>query len=389
LTRLAADADPQEALEAAAQRQQFFARLHGRMPRLRVTPAIVGANVVVFVLMLFAGAGMLQPDANVHLAWGANYGPATKEGGWWRLLASTFLHYGVVHVAFNMWALTDAGRLVERLYGSIAFLALYLFSGLTGSFASLLWSADRVVSVGASGAVFGVYGALIACLVAQRGSVPAIVLKGLATSASIFVGYVLVFGALQKGIDNAAHVGGLLGGIAAGFALSGPLEPGTRSSAPRHLLAALGAAAVLGVLWSLVPPARFSYAAQLAAERAINATSAEEAVVMGRARATLDARGRGELSETQTASRLEREVVAALDAAYRRLAAIELAEQAPAKSQLALLTRYIATKRELFAAYAQGLRSGDEAKLRRADDLADESQRLLEEIKRLPRRPAE
>lgn len=384
---MAANAGPREALEAAAQRQQFFARLHGRMPRLRVTPVVVGANVVVFVLMLFAGAGMLQPDANVHLAWGANYGPATKEGGWWRLLASTFLHYGVVHVAFNMWALTDAGRLVERLYGSTAFLALYLFSGLTGSFASLLWSADRVVSVGASGAVFGVYGALFAYLVAQRGSVPAIVLKGLATSAAIFIGYVLVFGALQKGIDNAAHVGGLLGGIVAGFALSGPLEPGARGSAPRHMLAALGAAAVLGLLWSQVPPARFSYAAQLAAERAINATSADEAVAMGRARKVLDARKRGELGDVETATRLEHEVVAALDAAYQRLAAIELSEQAPARMQLALLTQYTAAKRDLFAVYAQGLRSGDEAKLRRADELADESQRLLEEIKRLPRRP--
>jgi len=384
---LAAGADPREALEAAAQRQQFFARLHGRMPRLRVTPVVVGANVVVFVLMLFAGAGMLQPDANVHLAWGANYGPATKEGGWWRLLASTFLHYGVVHVAFNMWALTDAGRLVERLYGSTAYLALYLFSGLTGSFASLLWSADRVVSVGASGAVFGVYGAMIAYLVAQRGSVPAIVLKGPATSAAIFIGYVLVFGALQKGIDNAAHVGGLLGGIVAGFALSGPLEPGAGRSALRQLLAALGAAAVLGALWWLVPPAQFSYSAQLAAERAINATSADEPLVMGRAREVLDARSRGDLSEVETATRLEREVVAALDAAYRQLAAIELAEQAPARVQLTLLTQYTAAKRDLFAAYAQGLRSGDEAKLRRADELADESQRLLEELKRLPRRP--
>jgi len=383
---LARDAAPQEALEAAAQRQQFFARLYGSMPRLRVTPIIVGANVLVFVLMLFAGAGMLQPDASVHLAWGANYGPATKEGGWWRLLASAFLHYGVVHVAFNMWALADAGRLVERLYGSAAFLALYLFSGLTGSFASLLWSADRVVSVGASGAVFGVYGALVAFLVAQRGSVPAIVLKGLATSASIFISYVLVFGALQKGIDNAAHVGGLLGGIMAGFALSRALALGARLSVPRRALAALGAVALLALLWSIVPPAHFSYAAQLAAERAINASSADEAGAMGRARKVLAARQRGELGTAQTAARLEREVVAPLDAAHRRLAAIELAEAAPAGRQLALLTQYTAAKRDLFAAYAQGLRSDDEAKLRRADALADESRRLLEELKRLPRR---
>jgi len=357
------------------------------MPRLRVTPFLVAANVVVFVLMLFAGAGMLQPDANVHLAWGANYGPATKDGGWWRLLASTFLHYGVVHVAFNMWALADAGRLVERLYGSTAFLALYLFSGLTGSFASLLWSADRVVSVGASGAVFGVYGALLAYLIAQRGSVPASVLKGLATSAAIFIGYVLVFGALQKGIDNAAHVGGLLGGTVAGFALSGPFEPAARRSVLRPALAALGAATILALLWSQVPTARFSYAAQLAAERAINATSADEAAAMGRARKVLDALKRAELGEAETAARLEREVVDTLDAAYRRLAAIELSEHAPARTQLALLKRYTALKRDLFAAYAQGLRSGDDAKLRRADELADESRRLLEEIKRLPRRP--
>jgi membrane associated rhomboid family serine protease len=342
----------------------------------------VAANVAVFVLMLGAGAGFLTPKAGVHLAWGANFGPATKDGEWWRLFTAMFLHFGVIHLAFNMWALADAGRLVERLYGGAAFLAAYLFAGLTGSFASLLWNADTVVSAGASGAVFGVYGALFAFLLVQRGSVPMTALKRLAASGAMFVGYTLIAGAIYPGIDNACHVGGLLGGFAAGLALSRPLER-VSGAAGRVAVAAAAGTAILAVLWLATPPAKYSYRAQLAAQRAINDFARTEVGLSARGRSFFKAWRRGDLDNAQAAERVERELVLPWDAAQKQLAAIALPPAAPAERPLELLKRYAAARHDMYALFAAGLRDGDRAKLSQADERAKQVKRLLGELKAL------
>ena len=102
----------------------FGSSLAAATPKLWVTHLIVAANVLVFVAMLADGAGWLDSNSAVHLRWGANFGPLTKEGGWWRLFTCTFLHFGVLHIGMNMWALWSAGALAERLYGNLAFLAI-------------------------------------------------------------------------------------------------------------------------------------------------------------------------------------------------------------------------------------------------------------------------
>jgi rhomboid protease GluP len=97
----------------------------------------------VFLLMLAFGAGLWHAPNGVQLAWGANFGPATKDGEWWRLATAMFLHFGLVHLAMNMWALWDAGRLVERWIGHLRFAVLYLASGLAGNLVSLVVQGDR------------------------------------------------------------------------------------------------------------------------------------------------------------------------------------------------------------------------------------------------------
>jgi len=369
--------------------EEFVARLYQLQPRLRATPALIAVNVAIFLAMVAAGAGFLTPHPAVHLAWGANYGPATKEGGWWRLGSALFLHFGVVHLAFNMWALAASGRVVERLFGSASFLLLYLFAGLTGSFTSLLLNGDKVISAGASGAVLGVYGALLACLLAERDSVPAVVLKEVGASALVFLAFAVFYGMVQPGVDHASHLGGFLGGLAAGFALSRPVEPGVHLGAMRALGAGLAALAVLAALWAAVPPAAYSYQAQQSAEQAINAFGREESRINKAAGELFAARKKGEMDDAEAAARIDRQLVAPWDAAYRRLAAIDLPEVAPAGRQLALLKRYAATRRDMFALFAAGLRDGDDAKLRQADDRADELARLLAALKNLPRRQPE
>ena len=376
--------------------EDFGARLLRLRPHLRATPALVAANVVVLALMVGAGAGFLAPNPEVYLAWGANYGPATKDGEWWRLFTALFLHFGVIHLAFNMWALADAGRLVERMYGTAAFLAVYLYAGLIGSLASLLWNADKVISIGASGAVFGIYGALFAFLLAERGSVPLSALKRLAMSGSVFVGYVLIAGAMQPGIgssgvhkvaiDNACHVGGLLGGFVAGLALARPLGSAASLSAVRIAGAVATGAAVLAALWLATPPATYSYRAQLAAQRAINDFARTEVALSRRGQAFFNEWRRGDLDNLQAAQQVERELVQPWAAAQKRLAALQLSPAAPAGRQLELLKRYAAARHEMFALFAAGLRDDDESKLRQADARADEVKRLVLALRALQER---
>jgi rhomboid protease GluP len=132
-----------------------------------------------------------------------------------------FLHGGLLHILLNMWCLGTSGPLIERLYGNAGFALLYLFAGLGGSLASAWWH-PMVVGVGASGAIFGVLGGLLAFLVVHRHAIPESVLGPLRSSVLGFVGYNGVYGLMTPGIDNAAHIGGLVTGFATGLLLSRP-----------------------------------------------------------------------------------------------------------------------------------------------------------------------
>jgi rhomboid protease GluP len=175
---------------------------------MAVTQAIVGLNVAVFVAMLLPGGQEIG-------ALGANYGPATIGGEWWRLLTCVFIHGGLLHIAFNMWCLWDLGRLAESVYGHWTFAAVYLITGLAASLASLFWNPE-VLSVGASGAIFGIAGALVASFYLGEFSLPRAAITGTLRSVVMFVGYNLFFGAIIAHTDNAAHIGGLLLGLLLG-----------------------------------------------------------------------------------------------------------------------------------------------------------------------------
>ena len=193
-----------------------------------MTPVLIGLNVAVFVLMTVRGVSVLAPTPDDLLAYGATFGPLTTHGDWWRLLSSTFVHIGIVHLLVNMWVLWTAGPIVERMFGSVSFAVAYLCAGLAGSIASVAWDPETV-SAGASGAIFGIYGMLGAFLLRQRAALSTAVLSGLKVSALGFAGYNLLYGATQPGIDMAAHVGGLAGGFLIGFPLVRGLTPGARA----------------------------------------------------------------------------------------------------------------------------------------------------------------
>ncbi|AWG45944.1 hypothetical protein AM586_28165 [Massilia sp. WG5] len=160
--------------------------------------------------------------------WGSNVPRMTLGAGqWWRLLSSAFVHGNLLHLAMNMFALWQAGQLVERIFGSLRFAGLYLLAGLGGSLGSLLWGLlthHPVNSVGASGAIFGIIGGLFAFIGREHSGVPPTVVRDLRSSIAPFLLFNIGAGFLYPHTDNAAHIGGLAGGWLAGHLLARSLH---------------------------------------------------------------------------------------------------------------------------------------------------------------------
>src|SRR5579863_1009057 len=194
-----------------------------RESSVSVTQVLLGANVMVFLAMVAASGPSLDFTGTITVHFGANYGPLTLSGQWWRLVTYMFLHGGVFHIAINMWCLWNLGALCESLYGRWTYAALYLITGIAGGLASVGWN-PNVLSVGASGALFGLTGALIASFGLGEFSLSGIPVRGVLSSLLFWAGFSLFLGKLSPGIDNACHVGGLVSGLILG-ALIAMLAP--------------------------------------------------------------------------------------------------------------------------------------------------------------------
>jgi rhomboid protease GluP len=179
-----------------------------------VTWVLLGIIVVVFLIETAAG-GSTNTEVLVRL--GANVTALVAAGEYWRLFTSMFLHIGAMHLFFNGYALVVVGTEVERIFGSPRFLAIYLLSGLFGSLASYAFSFS--VSAGASGAIFGLIGALTAFFMLHRQRLGKWGQRRLANIAFL-IAINLFLGFTQPGIDNMAHLGGLLSGFVLGWALA-------------------------------------------------------------------------------------------------------------------------------------------------------------------------
>ena len=187
-----------------------------------LTQVLLGINVAIFLLALAV------PEVD-NL--GVNYGPYTMSGQWWRLATYMFLHGGFVHIAFNMWCLWDLGALCESLYGRATFAAIYLITGVAGGVASVGWR-PLGATVGASGAIFGLAGALVASFYLGEFSLPRDAIKATLRSLAFFVVINVVLSGVIPGVDNACHIGGLISGLILG-ALIAVVAPGRDQAAQR------------------------------------------------------------------------------------------------------------------------------------------------------------
>jgi membrane associated rhomboid family serine protease/Flp pilus assembly protein TadD len=182
-----------------------------------VTYALIAICTAVFVVELVKGAGFDSMSTDLAIRLGANYGPLTLSGQWWRLFTSMFLHFGVIHIFMNMWCLLFLGSLAERLMGRAAFLVLYVATGLFGSLLSVAIHPQEVAA-GASGAVFGVTGGLITYLALRKSPLNFARAKNQLGRLALFVG-INFFYSLGPGIDMMAHLGGLVSGLIIAAAL--------------------------------------------------------------------------------------------------------------------------------------------------------------------------
>jgi rhomboid protease GluP len=213
LTSGPAEAHPVDGVEMGPQIQ----RVTYRLPLYRpiATWVLLASIAFVFVIETLLGG---STDVDVLLRMGAKFTPLIAAGEYWRLFTSMFLHVGVMHLAFNGYALFVIGIELERLLGPGRFLAVYLLSGLFGSLASYALSSS--LAAGASGAIFGIIGALAAFFLVHRERLGAWGSRRLGNIGIVIV-LNLVWGFSQPGrIDNLAHVGGLLAGVALGWALA-------------------------------------------------------------------------------------------------------------------------------------------------------------------------
>ncbi|MHB1022914.1 MAG: rhomboid family intramembrane serine protease [Acidobacteriaceae bacterium] len=216
------------------------------------TYVLVGINCLVYVFMVLNGVSALSPTALDILHWGANRGFNVLNGEWWRLLTATFVHVGLLHLATNMWCLWNLGLLGEPLMGPIGVLAVYMLTGIAGNLLSTAVN-PNIVGAGASGAVFGIAGILIVLLSSKQLPIPQFELKRLRKSVIWFAVLNFVIGGstifINTGIriDNMAHLGGFLSGLALGV----PLMPRMTAGRQRYLRRQYISFAVAAVLLSL------------------------------------------------------------------------------------------------------------------------------------------
>jgi rhomboid protease GluP len=285
-----------------------------------------------------------------------------------------------------MWALATFGPLTERLYGSVNYLLIYLIAGVTGSLASISWRPD-INSAGASGAIFGILGALLAAHLRNRKTMPSSVLQPLRNSTLIFVGYALLNGLQTKGIDNAAHLGGLTAGFVIGLVTARPITGEHRytSGDLRRLLQMLPLATIFlaGGLW-YAQRASASLVGDALYWHTLHWLGIGERTTNSRLNAALALAKADKRNELALVDRLEGDAVPFWREASNRLSAIHLEPNSPNLVNLQLLHDVSEGRVYSYDLLAQGLQAKNakditaaELELARLDQLIKDRQRRL------------
>jgi rhomboid protease GluP len=339
----------------------------GLQPRAPATIALIVFNTLVFLATLIGGAKPMDPSGAVQIAWGSNFGPYTLAGDWWRLLTATVLHFGVVHLAINMWALGALGGLAERLYGTASYLVIYFVSGVAGNLTSVGWHAG-VNGAGASGAILGICGALTIELARRRRELPVQITAGLHKSMLVFVGCILAATLAGQRIDNASHVGGLVIGLLLGAFLADPppLQDETPVPTAKRIAAALTLSLLLlgggGVLLALRGPVGLDGPGLY--WYTLRWFSKTEPHLASRQTELWTLVRHNSLDDEQFARQLETEILPQWQEADRRFSNIQLASDSPLRQPLSDLREFVHSRRNAYGLCVAGARVHDTAMIK-------------------------
>lgn len=198
--------------------------------RFYITPIIMDLNIIIFIIMAFAGLGYFSLNFNHHslkesnlylfsfkdsdlLSWGANFKSSIINGEWWRLLTSIFLHGGLMHLVLNMYVLYFVGIFLEPRLSKIKYAVIYLVTGVLAGI-TILWRHDGTISVGASGAIFGLYGVILSLLLTKKVFLRDFS-KPFLRSTLLYIAICLLLELM--GGDNYVHIAGLISGFIIGI----------------------------------------------------------------------------------------------------------------------------------------------------------------------------
>ncbi|UOQ42519.1 rhomboid family intramembrane serine protease [Halobacillus salinarum] len=202
-----------------------------------MTYLLLVVNIAFFAFIEWKADSTSLPSL---IEYGAKYNPAIISGEWWRIITSMFIHIGFLHLFMNMLALYYLGTAVERIYGTVRFTLIYFLAGIFGGVASFMMNPQ--IAAGASGAIFGLFGALLFFGVKHK----RLFFRTMGTNVVFIIALNLVFGFVVPQVDNSAHVGGLIGGFLASALIQLPNKPSGRLRRVAFLIYSLAA---VGMVW--------------------------------------------------------------------------------------------------------------------------------------------
>lgn len=239
------------------------------------TNSIITINVLIFLAMVLDGGfeTIWKPNSELLVKWQLDWGPLTLDGEPWRLLTSTFIHIGIIHLGCNMAVLSRIGATCELLYGRAKFLTIYLLSGIAASVCSLMIHADSG-SAGASGAICGLIGAYAGFILMHQKEIEPKIFKESMKQTAVYLAVCVIFGASVHA-DQAAHAGGLV----AGLALGATMAPTNNTDRAIRLRDTFGTIALIGLIvlvFTLEVNGAFDRSGMLALSKANNALNRDK-----------------------------------------------------------------------------------------------------------------
>lgn len=345
-----------DAAQGGPKDEAFSGALRERTPWALVTPALIVINTLIVVFMLFNATGL--GDYEMLLGWGGNFGPRTTNGEWKRLVTATFVHTGMLHLLANLAGLIAVGFITERLIGSFAFAAVYILAGIFASIVSL-YAHPLGLSLGASGAIFGIYGVLLATLAwsALKHSpvrIPLAVLKALGPAAAVFLAYNMA----TDGLEGAAELAGFVTGVAFGIAVATDLV----HHMPEARRVAITMAVTVGIALVSVAPLRGVDDIRPEIEKVVAVEDRTASVY----EAAVDRFRKGRVSAEALAQLIDRTIVPELQAAEARLKTFDNVPREH-QSLIAAAEEYLQMRHESWRLRAEGLRTISQGLLRQTE----------------------